>query len=325
MVILFGAGSIAGYVIEFQWWQEMGQVDTWFDMLGYALAPVVAATLLAFAVLWTAHLRGLKFAVIALRDNPVYARISAIVLLGVSFFVASGAFDNWTAVRFIGSRGLAPEATAWHDPVFGFPLSFYLFDLPFYSEARGFLFALTIIGALVYWLTARGWQLRYRIPDLRQGGDFDPNLLRLEGGLESKFLRGAAVIFLLALALRFFLGCYEMVWNDHGFMTGIDYVDENIALPLQWVSMAACLLAAVAVWMGRWWFAGILPLALVLQFVIPGLVSSLYVKPNEISLERPYIDRHIHATRSAYGLEKRVKEVEFKAHPEARIDVRANA
>ena len=42
------------------------------------------------------------------------------------------------------------------------------------------------------------------------------------------------------------------------------------------------------------------------------------MKPNEISLERPYIDQHIHATRSAYGLEKRVKEVEFKARPEAR-------
>jgi hypothetical protein len=55
--------------------------------------------------------------------------------------------------------------------------------------------------------------------------------------------------------------------------------------------------------------------------VVPALVSSLYVKPNEISLERPYIDRHIHATRSAYGLEKRIKEVEFHAHPEARIDV----
>src|SRR5277367_6633570 len=61
--------------------------------------------------------------------------------------------------------------------------------------------------------------------------------------------------------------------------------------------------------------------ALVIAFLVPAVVSSLYVKPNEISLERPYIDRHIHATRSAYGMEKRVKEVEFKAHPEARIDV----
>ena len=204
--------------------------------------------------------------------------------------------------------------------MFGFPLSFFLFDLPFYSELRGFLLALTILSALLYWLTARGWQLRYRFPDLRDG-QIDPAIFRLEGGLESKFLRGAAVIFLVALALRFFLGRYEMVWNDHGFMTGVDYVDEKIALPLQWLAIAACVIAAGLVWAGRWLLAGILPLALLIQFVVPALVSSLYVKPNEISLERPYIQRHIHATRSAYGLEKRVKEVEFKANTQARIDV----
>src|SRR5204862_2024251 len=44
----------------------------------------------------------------------------------------------------------------------------------------------------------------------------------------------------------------------------------------------------------------------------------------EISLQRPYIQTHIHATRSAFGLERTVKEVEFKAQPDAPIDVAAN-
>src|SRR5579872_314412 len=263
VVLLFGASSIAGYVIEYQWWREMGQVETWLDMLGYGLAPEAAATLLAFLVLWIAHARGMKFAMVSLRDNPTYAKLSTAGLLLLGFFFAAASFDNWTAVRFIGSRGLPLDAAAWRDPVFGSPLSFYLFDLPFYSELRGFLFALTIGSALVYWLTARGWQLRYTLPDLRHGGEIDPNMLRLTGGLESKFLRGAAAIFLIALAVRFFFGRYEMVWNDHGFMTGIDYVDEKIALPLQWVAIAACMIAAGFVGAGRWLFAGIVPLALV--------------------------------------------------------------
>jgi uncharacterized membrane protein (UPF0182 family) len=62
-------------------------------------------------------------------------------------------------------------------------------------------------------------------------------------------------------------------------------------------------------------------LALVVAFIVPPAVSALYVRPNEISLQRPYIQTHIHATRSAYGLEQRVREVEFKAQPEAPIDV----
>jgi uncharacterized membrane protein (UPF0182 family) len=97
-------------------------------------------------------------------------------------------------------------------------------------------------------------------------------------------------------------------------------VDQNIALPLQWLAIAACLIAAVLVWMGRWLLLAIVPVALVIQAVVPAAVSSLYVKPNEISLERSYIDQHIHATRSAYGLEKRLKEIEFKARPDSRID-----
>ena len=192
----------------------------------------------------------MKFADASLKENPTYAKISALGLLAVSYFIAAGAFDSWTVIRYLGARGLPAEATAWRDPVFGSPLSFYLFDLPFYSDLRGFLLALTIVCALVYWVTARGWQLRYRLPELGRGGEIDPRIFRLEGGLESKFLRGAAVVFLLALALRFFLGRYEMVWNDHGFMTGVDYVDEKIALPLQWLSIAACV-APPPSWYGR--------------------------------------------------------------------------
>jgi hypothetical protein len=61
-------------------------------------------------------------------------------------------------------------------------------------------------------------------------------------------------------------------------------------------------------------------LALVVSFAAPRLVSALHVRPNEISLEKPYIQTHIHATRSAYGLEQRVHEIEFNADPNASID-----
>src|SRR5579872_4029732 len=94
LVLLFGAGSIAGFVIEYQWWKEMGQVETWFDMLGYGLAPEAAATLLAFLVLWIAHARGMKFAMASLRDNPTYATLSTAGLLLLRFFFAAAAFDN---------------------------------------------------------------------------------------------------------------------------------------------------------------------------------------------------------------------------------------
>jgi uncharacterized membrane protein (UPF0182 family) len=104
-------------------------------------------------------------------------------------------------------------------------------------------------------------------------------------------------------------------------MVGIDYVDEHIGLPLQWLMVFACAAAALLILFGRWLLASVMIVALVIQAVTPRIVAAVYVRPNEISLERPYIQTHIHATRSAFGLEKRVREVEFKAKPDAAIDM----
>jgi uncharacterized protein len=320
VLLLIGARTIASVLIDYQWWKELGQVETWLAMYLYSVGPIAAATLVAFVALWWTHARALKFAGTRLGEHAIYARLSTIALLLVGFLVASGALDSWTVVRFAGSRSLPPDARAWHDPVFGLPLGFYLFDLPFYSDLRQFLLVLTIVCILVYWIAARIWQLRHSLAELRDMRELDPSIFRLEGGLESRFLRGALMVALVALAFRFFLGRYEMVLNQHNFLVGADYVDNFIALPLQWLLIAACLAAAVFVWMGRWVLTASMALALVVRFIVPGAVSALYVRPNEISLERPYIEAHIHATRSAFGIENQAKEIEFQAQPNASID-----
>ncbi|HUI77305.1 MAG TPA: UPF0182 family protein [Bryobacteraceae bacterium] len=324
LILLLGARSIASYAIEIEWWKELGQLNTWFSMLYYSLFPLVAATLLAFAVLWVAHARAIKFAGTSLREHRLYARLSALGLLILAYIISSSSVDTWTVVRFAGGRGLPAAATAWHDAVFGKPLSFYLFDLPFYQLLRGYALALVIVAILLYWITGRAWQLRYRFPQMREAGEFDPSLLRLEGGLESKFLRGAAVVLLLAVAVHYFLARYGMVYNDHGtFLVGIDYVDTYFTIPLQWLMIFACIAAAVFVWMRRWMLAGLMAISLVVEFALPRAVDALYVRPNEISLQRPYIDTHIHATRTAYGLEQHVREQEFRVNPQNTIDVAA--
>jgi len=320
-VVLLGARSMASYVIEVAWWKELGQFRTWLSMLYYSVAPVTLATLVAFAVLWLTHARAVKFADTSLRDHKLYARLSALGLLVVSYLIAASAIDTWTVVRFAGSRNLSAAASGWRDTVFDKPLSFYLFDLPFYGMLRSYVLALVIVSILLYWLAARAWQLRYKLADMQQSREIDPAIFRLEGGLESRFLRGAAVFLLMALAVRFFLGRYEMVYNTHGtFLVGMDYVDLKIGLPLQWLLIVACFAASGLLLAGRWILAASMSLALVVSFVAPWLISALYVRPNEISLERPYIETHIHATRSAYGLEERVKEIEFNADPNGSID-----
>ncbi len=320
-----GARVISNFAIEYQWWKEMNQVPTWIDMLLYSIAPLTAATLLAFAALWLAHARGLSHAGRSWRQSRAYAAVSALALLFVAWMLASATIDTWSVVRYFGGRNLPAETATWQDAIFGLPLGFYLFDLPFYTVLRRYLLALAIVSAVVYWLSARAWQLIEKFPEMQATGEFDPRIFRLEGARQSGFLRMVAAVILVALALHYFLGRYEMLWQNHGFMVGVDYVAERITLPLQWVVIGTCLISAVFALIGRWKLLLIIPVAFVLRAGVPSLVSAVHVKPNEISIQRPYIETHIKATRSAYGLEQRAQERDFAASlTGARVDVAGN-
>ena len=89
VVLLLSARSIASYAIDIAWWRELGQFRTWLSMLYYSLAPVAAATLLAFAVLWLAHARALKFAGTGLREHGCYFWISTVALYVLAYLIAA--------------------------------------------------------------------------------------------------------------------------------------------------------------------------------------------------------------------------------------------
>ncbi|MBI4877755.1 MAG: UPF0182 family protein [Acidobacteria bacterium] len=322
LALLIGARTISSWVIDYHWWGEMGQVSTWIQMILYSLVPAIGVALLAFAVFWTAHARGVKFSGTRLRDHTLYARLTTLGAAVLAILFAAASVDNWTVVRFFGGRQLTADAAGWRHPVFGHALAFYLFDLPFYSLVAGLLVALSLAGGLIYWLAARGWQLRSQISGWKDGQmEIELADLQLKGALRSAFLRGAGALFLLALAARFWLGRFSMLSNEHGFLVGVDYVDEKIALPLQWLLIVSAVAAALSVALGRLKPVLVVVAALIVQGVVPRLVSAVYVRPNEISLQRPYIQRHIQATRSAFGLLARSREVEFAAKIESKIDM----
>src|SRR6202795_101502 len=264
VVGLWASSTAADFVIEYNWWKEIGQVNTWVGMLWYSIAPAAAGSLAAFLALWVAHARGLHFAGILQRDHRLYSRLIPLGLAVVAIVFASSSIDYWTVMRFFGSRGLAAPATAWRDQVFSRGLPFYLFDLPFYSQLLGFVFVLAILCALLFWATARGWQLaeRFRYGQLTSGAGnafiLGPNTLLLPGATRAGFVRIISVILLLGFAVWIFLGNYELLLNSHAFMTGADYVDEKVTLPLRWILIVATLVALPLVWTQKYKNAAIL-------------------------------------------------------------------
>jgi uncharacterized protein len=115
-VLLLGARTITSYIIDYQWWKSVGQIETWITMLTYGTVPVLAATLLVFALLWTTHARALKFAGTGLGFYPVYAKLSSLALLLLSWIISAAALDNWTIVRYFGGRSLAADPNTFRDP-----------------------------------------------------------------------------------------------------------------------------------------------------------------------------------------------------------------
>jgi len=321
VVIFIAARVVSAWTIDYQWWREMGQLRTWFSMLAYGIIPVSAATLIAFIIFWIAHARALKHAGTGLREHRLYALLSTLAILLIALMLSASTLDTWTVVRYFGGKDLGGAAASWHDPVFNNPLSFYLFEIPFYSDLLGLVLGIVVLGSLMHWLAVRGWQIRATVGDWSRVQDINFSGLGLSAALESGFLRGMGAVFLLALAVRFYLGRYSMLLDQHGsFMTGIDYTDQNVALPLQWALIASCVLAAVAVVAGKWRLALIVIAAFLVRNVVPPIVNATYVRPNEISIERPFIERHIAATRSAFGIDRRTNEIEFPAQPEEKID-----
>jgi len=104
-------------------------------------------------------------------------------------------------------------------------------------------------------------------------------------------------------------------------LVGASYTDVTVIVPILWLMIALSAIAAVASWANLWLRSYILRGVLValvfgssfvLAGVFPVLFQRVFVNPNELELERPYIQRSITLTQEAYDL-RRIKVKSFPA------------
>ena len=302
-ILIASARTIARTWIDFAWWTEVGQADTWGQMLLYGWLPSIGAGLIIFPILWILYSRakGGKFQ---------WWKVG--VALVVSLILGAALIDNWTVVRYYGST--AAVADAWRDPVFGQPIGFYFFQLPFYEMLLAYVQGILVVGFIVYWVASRFEHLRDRISRMQPQEGIDLRGLNLGDAFSGPSIRFAIALFFLLLAGRAYLSRYDVLFADHGFLVGADYVDVNIVLPMIWGLVGACVLGAVLVMARKIGLAvGLVVLVYVVSGIVPRVVNALSVRPNEISLQKPYIERHIEGTRTAFGLAGQLKERDFPA------------
>jgi uncharacterized membrane protein (UPF0182 family) len=323
-VIFFGGRAVLSYYVDVLWFRSLGYEDVFWKTLNLQweiFAAFAAATFLilygSFLALKRAHLPDLpEGRTILIGGQPVKLPVEPVlrlIALGVSLVIAaaSGAamIGEWSTLALFWYAPRTNGSPA--EAIFGKPLNFFLFALPAWELIAGWLLTLAaILCALAGFFI------------LIAGG------ARVLAGRLSRHVtlpwRGFSITFaflLLVLAMRAYIGRFELLLEDHTIFGGVTYTDVHITLTGMLVVCAAlvvgvviALVNAVRVPRGSWLVAAILPAA-VCYIAVQGIawyVSSFIVKPNELVREKPYIVFNTELTRQAYGLD-RVSQREFPA------------
>ena len=117
--------------------------------------------------------------------------------------------------------------------------------------------------------------------------------------------------FFAVKAWSYGLDRYLLLYGDNGVVVGASYTDIHVELPVLWLLIGLSIVAAFAAWANVRVRTYRIPVAaavlvfggsFVLSGVIPVLFKRVFVKPNELQLEKPYIERNIALTQQAYNL-----------------------
>jgi uncharacterized membrane protein (UPF0182 family) len=303
----------------------------WYDDLGFL--NVLTTQWLAAGSLFLIGFLAMAVPVwlciqIAYRSRPVYAKLNSQldryqevveplrrlamwgipILLGL--FAGVSAATRWqlTALWLNGSP------TGKTDPQFGFDISFYLFDLPFFHAVLGFASAVVLLALLL------GTATSYLYGAIRISGR--EVLISKSARIQIAVTAG---IYLLLQAVSIWLDQYSTLTEQNADITGAAYTDVHATIPgraiLAVASLVVALLFFLTAVIGRWRFplvgtALLVVSALIIGSLYPWVVQRFQVEPSAKSYEAPYIQRNIDLTRQAFGVSD-VEEIPYNAKTDA--------
>jgi len=183
------------------------------------------------------------------------------------------------------------------DPIFGYDLSLYVFQLPWYK-------VLLNRGQILLALALGGVLARYALF----------GKIRTRGVTAHLSLLGSA--WLALMGCQRLLSRLALLQAQNGAIFGGGYTDIHARLPLYTVEsilfFAAAAILVINLFARQWKLLigiGLFWVGLTLVGPLyPAIVQQFTVEPNEFALERPYIEHNIRYTREAYQLDGIVEQ-----------------
>ncbi|WP_426440108.1 UPF0182 family protein [Bradyrhizobium genosp. P] len=318
LIVFLWLVRVAGEVlVDWLWFSSVGYVQVFWTTLAAEAAMFVGVFTATGIVLWLNGSLARRLArrpsiprptatgwqpppdpFVLLRDRLPWPYIIAGSAALLAAFVAAGEAGDWpTLLRYLYC---VPYGS--NDPLYGKDIGFYLFSLPAYIEIKNWMMLTLILSALfagaIYWLHG----------DIEYGAHH-------RSMSETAIAHGSALLglFFAVKAGSYGLDRYLLLYGDNGVVVGASYTDIHVQLPVLWFLIVASIVAALAAWANlqmrsyRVPAAAILLVALssvVLSGVIPAVFRQFFVKPSELQLEKPYIERNIALTQQAYDLDR---------------------
>lgn len=229
-----------------------------------------------------------------------------------ALFGAMIGFNSWQTVLIFLNR----VKSGVQDPILGMDTGFYLFALPFYDLLYGILLLAAFISLLAAlaaaFLRIRDEEVKIDIP--AYGRIYRP-------------VNTALAALLIVLAWGFFLERFHLLQSRLGVVAGAGWTDVHVRMPALATVGAVAALAGVVLLIpplqrrfvrlvrrkiGRDHTAELVALiappaaAAAVWFIglglLPGLAQWLRVEPNEITMERDYIEHNIEFTRRGFDM-----------------------
>ena len=319
-VIVFALVSAAGIYTDWLWFRQLDFEVVFFTQI----VGQIVAFLIGFVIMTLLVAIGLMF---AWRTRPVYLKmpdespfqayqqlldgLRRVIMLGLPALL--GVFGGLIAAREWQTAALWLNGGIFGvtDPQFGLDIGFFVFDLPFYgfavSYVSGGIFLAALINAGVH-LIYGGIRFSGREVNVSKPARIQLSIL-------------IATYFILQ-GLSLWLDQYGTATSSGELFTGVTYTDDNAVIPglqiLALISLAVAVAFIVTAVLGQWRISIIatalmVASSLVLGGLYPWIVQTFQVVPNERTLEGPYLQKNIDATRVAYELDK-VEVVDYAAN-----------
>lgn len=339
---IFLLQGCAGFVLELSWWKELGQAPAFWRMLEIQWLPQAAAGAAGMMIFAAVFQSARRRCATALSVSPAFSLAGSAIAAFIGLLLSMLAIDPWTAALWWSAR----DTGVYVDPLFGRDLAFYFYQLPFYQMLLDWAVALCVAGLAVYALSLLlGAEVLLFMERPEEPFRFKAAPARVLAALASGMRRGGALLLVLFAAGKF-LDRYSLLYSQHRFLYGADYVDARLGLPLYWAQIAlllglaalllaapkprfmadeeldvgAALLGALPAWLART-LAAVAAVVLLAPPLLQSAVRSLYVQPNELTLERPYIRHHISATLAAFNLAENAREEPFAPRQTETLDL----